>query len=70
MLANALGIEPWELIRPMDGKQREVYEKIEAAYRALQKNDPALAAQASEAQASSKTSAAKPSPSKKPKQHA
>lgn len=35
MLAAALNVEPWELLRPMDGLQREVYEKIEAAYRAL-----------------------------------
>ena len=35
MLAAALDVEPWELLRPMDGRQREVYEKIEAAYRAL-----------------------------------
>lgn len=36
MLANALDVEPWELVRPLDGVQREVYEKIEAAYRVLQ----------------------------------
>ncbi|WP_417285333.1 helix-turn-helix domain-containing protein [Comamonas sp.] len=35
MLAAALDVEPWELLRPMDGRQREVYEKIEAAYKAL-----------------------------------
>lgn len=35
MLATALDVEPWELLRPMDGLQRDVYEKIEAAYRAL-----------------------------------
>lgn len=35
MLATALGVEPWALLRPMDGHQRDVYEKIEAAYRAL-----------------------------------
>lgn len=35
MLASALDVEPWELLRPMDGLQREVYEKIEAAYRVL-----------------------------------
>jgi len=36
MLASALAVEPWELLRPMTGAQREVYERIEAAYRALQ----------------------------------
>ena len=35
MLATALNVEPWDLVRPMSGQQREVYEKIEAAYRAL-----------------------------------
>ena len=35
MLATALDVEPWELLRPMDGRQHEVYEKIEAAYKAL-----------------------------------
>ena len=41
MLAQALGIQPWELMRPMDVRQREVYEKIEAAYRALNPQTPA-----------------------------
>lgn len=36
MLAQALDVEPWELVRPLDGVQREVYAKIEAAYRVLQ----------------------------------
>jgi transcriptional regulator with XRE-family HTH domain len=35
MLAIALDVEPWELLRPMTGAQREVYERIEAAYKAL-----------------------------------
>ncbi|WP_312587410.1 helix-turn-helix domain-containing protein [Comamonas terrigena] len=35
MLAEALGVEPWELLRPMNGPRREVYERIEAAYKAL-----------------------------------
>lgn len=38
MLAEALDVEPWELVRPLDGVQREVYEKIEAAYRALKQS--------------------------------
>lgn len=40
MLAAALEVEPWELLRPMTGAQREVYERIEAAYRALQPKQP------------------------------
>lgn len=36
MLATALDVEPWELLRPMSGIQRDVYEHIEAAYKALQ----------------------------------
>ncbi|MEG2768514.1 MAG: helix-turn-helix transcriptional regulator [Comamonas sp.] len=40
MLASALGVESWELLRPMTGAQREVYERIEAAYRALQPKQP------------------------------
>lgn len=40
MLASALNVEPWELVRPMTGQQREVYEKIEAAYRALHTQNP------------------------------
>ena len=35
MLAAALDVEPWELLRPYDGIQRDVYERIEAAYKAL-----------------------------------
>lgn len=41
MLANALEVEPWELLRPMSGTQRDVYERIEAAYKALQPTAPA-----------------------------
>ncbi|MBB6578452.1 transcriptional regulator with XRE-family HTH domain [Comamonas odontotermitis] len=37
MLANALDVEPWELVRPLDGIQRLVYERIEEAYKALSK---------------------------------
>lgn len=40
MLAGALDVEPWELLRPMDGVQREVYEKIEEAYKALHRHTP------------------------------
>lgn len=40
MLATALGVEPWELLRPLDGVQREVYGRIEAAYKLL-KQPPA-----------------------------
>lgn len=40
MLAAALDVEPWELVRPLDGLQREVYGRIEAAYKLL-KQPPA-----------------------------
>lgn len=40
MLAAALDVEPWELVRPLNGVQREVYGKIEAAYKLL-KQPPA-----------------------------
>lgn len=40
MLATALEVEPWELLRPMTGAQRDVYERIEAAYKALQTKQP------------------------------
>lgn len=35
MLADALGIEPWQLVRSMTESERAAYEKIEDAYRAL-----------------------------------
>ena len=38
MLAEALEVEPWELLRPLDGIQREVYERIGAAYKMLTKD--------------------------------
>lgn len=34
-LAEALSIEPWKLIRPMSTEERDAYEKIEAAFRAI-----------------------------------
>ena len=43
MLATALNVEPWELLRPMTGQQREMYEKIEAAYKVLNPPDAAPA---------------------------
>lgn len=43
MLAVALDVEPWELVRPLDGVQREVYGRIEAAYKLL-KQQPAAPA--------------------------
>ncbi len=39
MLASALEVESWELLRPLDGVQRDVYERIEAAYKVLTKDD-------------------------------
>jgi transcriptional regulator with XRE-family HTH domain len=35
MLADALMVEPWQLVRPMTEGQRQAYEQIEAAYRSL-----------------------------------
>jgi len=35
MLAGALGVAPWELIRPFETGEREAYTRIEAAYKAL-----------------------------------
>lgn len=35
MLANGLGVEPWELLRPLSAEERSAYEKIEAAFQAL-----------------------------------
>ena len=76
MLAGALEVEPWELVRPMDGVQREVYEKIEEAYKALHKSSPAVAVPAAEAQPIQTAAPKAPSKSpkaptlKKPKQHA
>lgn len=42
MLASALGIEVWELVRDLTPEQRLAYSKIEEAYRALfpKKNPP------------------------------
>lgn len=45
MLASALEVQAWELLWPLDKKQREVYEKIAASYSAL----PPSAAQSDEA---------------------
>lgn len=70
MLASALEIEPWELLRPFDGMQREVYERIEAAYKALQSNphvDPPASTPVKPAKAPLAPSETK---GKKPKQHA
>jgi transcriptional regulator with XRE-family HTH domain len=36
MLAEALDVEAWELVMPLSGVQRDVYKKIEAAYKVLQ----------------------------------
>ncbi len=35
MLGNALGVQPWELLRPLTPSERSAYEKIEAAFREL-----------------------------------
>lgn len=35
MLASALEVEPWELVRPTSDAQRELWERFEAAYQAL-----------------------------------
>lgn len=43
MLAEALEVEPWELLRPLDGIQREVYERIGAAYKMLTQDGASLA---------------------------
>lgn len=42
MLAAALDVQPWELIRPMNEVEREVYKKIEDAYKALQRPPSAI----------------------------
>lgn len=39
MLAAALEVESWELLRPLDGVQRDVYERIAAAYKLLNKDE-------------------------------
>lgn len=35
-LATVLGVEAWELIRPLSGPEREAYDKIAKAFKALQ----------------------------------
>lgn len=35
MLAAALGVEPWELVRSLTPEQRDAYSRIEDAYRVL-----------------------------------
>lgn len=35
-LATALGVEVWELLRPLSGPEREAYDKIANAFKALQ----------------------------------
>lgn len=35
MLATALGVEPWELLRPTSETERAVYAKLEEAFRLL-----------------------------------
>jgi transcriptional regulator with XRE-family HTH domain len=40
LLAKALGVEAWELIRPMTPSEREFYKKIERAYRDLMAESP------------------------------
>jgi len=35
MLAKALKVAPWELIRPFDTAEREAYRRVEEAYRTL-----------------------------------
>lgn len=48
MIADALDVEPWQLLRSLNPKQRAAYEAIEAAYKALQPkttpSDPLLVA--------------------------
>ena len=39
-LAEALKVEIWELLRPMEAEDREAYEKIEAEFAALQEKKP------------------------------
>lgn len=36
MIATALGVDPWQLLRPLNSDQRAAYEAIEAAFKALQ----------------------------------
>ncbi len=38
MLADALGVQPWQMLRPMTETEREAYERIEQAFRALKPN--------------------------------
>jgi transcriptional regulator with XRE-family HTH domain len=38
-LAAALEVEVWELLRPLSGPEREAYDKIANAYKALQGSD-------------------------------
>jgi transcriptional regulator with XRE-family HTH domain len=40
-LAAALGVEVWELLRPLSGPEREAYDKIAHAFKALQGSDDA-----------------------------
>lgn len=35
LIANALGLEAWELLRFVDASEREFYQQVEAAYRKL-----------------------------------
>lgn len=35
LLAGALGCEPWELVRPMSNREREIYEAIEISYKSV-----------------------------------
>jgi transcriptional regulator with XRE-family HTH domain len=39
-LATALKVEVWELLRPLSGPEREAYDRIATAYRALQGGAP------------------------------
>lgn len=38
-LAKALEVEVWELLRPLSGPEREAYDKIANAFKALQGTD-------------------------------
>lgn len=35
LLATALGVESWQLMRPMTDKEREFYDQIESAFKSL-----------------------------------
>jgi transcriptional regulator with XRE-family HTH domain len=39
-IARALDMEAWDLLRPIHGRERDFYEKIEEAYRRLRDTDP------------------------------